>query len=246
MATPMPVPMIPARAGRVASAVPMPDTISPILALIPDMPGPIPPSSPAPRDAPPLLPALPIRVWKSLSMPAMCEVNRDANDAPDLSPVSPESAMARALLAGSTFSLIVSVVSMFPGADPVTSRLIVSVVVMLPGCWPVSRSLTAFVVLVLPAVLALPVAPAAPTGPPPPCWVTILPSSPDCAACCALGAPVTGCGLNSEFSAPSTLPWGLDFRRCAASRLSMLSKSAKILRALPRDADSNTAEIRIL
>ena len=188
-------------------------------------------------------------------------VNAVANEVPDLSPVSAESLITCSLESGSTFSLIVSVVVMLPGSAPVTSRLIVSVVVMLPGCCPSVTSLTVFVVLVLDGCwpvstlrMSFVVAwrPAVPPdvplgdGLPPPWPEIILPSRPPAADCCGDGAPVSGCGENSAFSAPRMEPCGLERSRDMASREIALSRSANALRARGMLALSKTALILIL
>jgi hypothetical protein len=75
--------------------------------------------------------------------------------------------------------------------------------------------------------------------------LAICPSMPWLTACWAVVEPEMECGLNSAFSAPSTEPCGLERSRCAASRLSWLSSWAKMWRALPIEASSKVASIRM-
>ena len=124
-----------------------------------------------------------------------------------------------------------SSVETLPGAVPVTTCRIMFWLDVLPGPAPLT---------------ALPSACPAGVAFPPPCGVNIFPSSPWDAACCGLGAPVTGCGENSAFSAPSTDPCGLQRSRCIASRLIAVSSDRNAASAFPVDASSNTAEMRIL
>ena len=138
--------MIPASAGRAAMAVPIPAVIRPIFRPTPVMAGPMPPRMPLPMSAPPLLPASDMFLWNRPSIDVMCTVNLEANPDPALSPVLVVSAITLALDAGSIASLIVSLVVVSCGPDPVTTCLIMSSVLTFPGVFPVSTCLIASVV----------------------------------------------------------------------------------------------------
>ena len=222
MATPMPVPIRPASAGRAASPTEAAVATAAILTGRPRISGPMPANRWALKSlanaSPPSLPLLPAASeMPPPPPPKMCPMaavmpppvsaapNFDAQLLPASSPLllaASFDSLSRSEVSASSLTFSVPVPG--DGAAPCWTSFTCSVAV--PGCvvlCPVTTSRTTFVLVddeepVPPGMFVVP----------PPCGPKILPSRPWLAACWAEGAPVTGCGENNAFSAPRTEPWG--------------------------------------